>query len=102
MELIHLGGERTVTGSCHLLRVNGVNILVDCGLAQGGDRVLPDPDIPEPCDLLVMESTYGDRVHGERKFRIERLGAVLSQALADGGEGLYSGILFGAESGADL
>ena len=29
MELIHLGGERTVTGSCHLLRVNGVNILVD-------------------------------------------------------------------------
>ena len=41
MELIHLGGEKTVTGSCHLLRVNGVNILVDCGLAQGGDRVLP-------------------------------------------------------------
>ena len=36
MELIHLGGERTVTGSCHLLRVNGVNILVDCGLAITG------------------------------------------------------------------
>jgi Cft2 family RNA processing exonuclease len=33
-----------------------------------------------------MESTYGDRVHGDRKFRIERLGAVLSQALADGGK----------------
>lgn len=29
MELIHPGGERTVTGSCHLLRVSGVNILVD-------------------------------------------------------------------------
>ena len=214
MELIHLGGERVVTGSCHLLRVNGVNTLVDCGLAQGGDQVmpmgewpvppgkidflflthahidhigrlpeiicggfkgeiitteatafllepmlkdalnfsdfkrdqrervleeierltwgfeygkefylksgvrfklgraghilgsawvrfsgdcetvvfsgdigsretplLPDPDIPEPCDLLVMESTYGDR-----KFRIERLGSVLSRALADGGK----------------
>ncbi len=40
MELIHLGGEKTVTGSCHLLRVNGVNILVDCGLAQGGFRVI--------------------------------------------------------------
>ena len=28
MELIHLGGVRTVTGSCHLLRLNGVNVLV--------------------------------------------------------------------------
>ena len=44
MELIHLGGEKTVTGSCHLLRVNGVNILVDCGLAQmiGGQIFILD------------------------------------------------------------
>jgi len=35
MNLSHLGGENTVTGSCHLLRANGVTILVDCGLAQG-------------------------------------------------------------------
>ncbi len=46
MELIHLGGEKTVTGSCHLLRVNGVNVLVDCGLAQGGDRVRPMAEWP--------------------------------------------------------
>ena len=43
--------------------------------------LLPDPDIPEPCDLLVMESTYGDR-----NYRIERLGEVLNNALADGGK----------------
>ncbi|MBN2232971.1 MAG: MBL fold metallo-hydrolase [Deltaproteobacteria bacterium] len=226
--LTHLGGEQTVTGSCHLLRVNGVNILVDCGLAQGGERVapmaswpvppdkidflflthahidhigrlpelisggfrgeiitteatafllaplledalrlnwgqsknisrnnftltpikqllaeverltwsfeygrefdlkngirfqlgraghilgsawvrlalggesvvfsgdlgapetplLPAPDIPAPCDLLVMESTYGDRLHGDRRERVARLGAILQHALADGG-----------------
>ena len=46
MELIHLGGEMTVTGSCHLLQVNGVNILVDCGLAQGGDQVVPMSEWP--------------------------------------------------------
>jgi metallo-beta-lactamase family protein len=219
MELIHLGGEHSVTGSCHLLRWNGVAILVDCGLCQGGDYalpmgewpvppdkidflflthahidhigrlpelirggfrgeiitteatafllepmlndalsfsdfrrdeqqrllekigqltwsfeygrefelkngirfklgraghilgsawirfstadykmvfsgdlgsrntpLLPDPDIPEPCDLLVMESTYGDREHGDRKLRIARLGEVLSRSLADGGK----------------
>jgi metallo-beta-lactamase family protein len=37
MNLTHLGGQNTVTGSCHLLQYNGVNILVDCGLAQGKD-----------------------------------------------------------------
>ena len=60
MELIHLGGENTVTGSCHLLRVNGVNILVDCGLAQGGDRVLPMAEWPvEPDTDTGSGLTYG-------------------------------------------
>jgi len=220
-EIIHLGGFESVTGSCHLLKGNGVSILIDCGLAQGRDRVmpveqwpvkpsdidylflthahidhigrvpdlidagfsgeiictlptrellfpmledamgftgrserairdmrkrldelswdfeygtcfdlkngisftlgnaghilgscfirfessnpgwsvgfsgdlgpkdtpiLPDPDIPDPCDLLVMESTYGDRLHGSRKDRVEKLARVLSRALRDGGK----------------
>jgi metallo-beta-lactamase family protein len=29
------GGVETVTGSCHLLRTEGLNILVDCGMFQG-------------------------------------------------------------------
>jgi metallo-beta-lactamase family protein len=35
MELQFLGAARTVTGSMHLLRVNGSQILLDCGLFQG-------------------------------------------------------------------
>lgn len=139
--IIHLGGEHTVTGSCHLLQVNGVNILIDCGMAQGNDTtaqanqllqtlddlswdfeydllydltagirfkfghagyilgstfirfewgdpafsvvfsgdlgashtpILPDPAIPEPCDLLVMESTYGDHCHEHRQQRLQQ------------------------------
>ena len=219
-KLIHLGGEKTVTGSCHLLRVTGLNIMVDCGLAQGHDQVvpmaewpvavkdidylflthahidhigrlpelleegfkgeilcthatkallapllrdalgftewsrkkiesflvkldelawgfeysqafslkrgisfkfgvaghvlgscfvelkcsenftvvfsgdlgaqdtplLPDPEVCEGCDLLVLESTYGDRLHGDRKERVRRLDAGLKRALADGGK----------------
>jgi metallo-beta-lactamase family protein len=220
--LRHLGGENTVTGSCHLLQVNGVNILVDCGLAQGGDQaralcdwpispreldylflthahldhvgrlpellqagftgeiivslgtrtlldpmladamalngiaaeerrqllaaidrqarafengrdfelrqgvrfrlgraghilgssfirlaweepapfsilfsgdlgarhtpLLPDPDPPPACDLLVLESTYGDRRHEDRSQRVQRLGNLLARALADRGK----------------
>ena len=220
-EVIHLGGEHCVTGSCHLVRANELNILVDCGSAQGGDFVapmeewpvppaevdflflthahidhigrvpeliqkgfrgeivtteptrlllrpmledamgflrlsereirdlskkiddlswdfeygkrfelrngvrfklgrtghilgscfirfedeerswsvvfsgdlgatdtplLPDPDIPEPCDLLILESTYGDTIHEDRSRRAERLGRVLERALRDGGK----------------
>ena len=46
--ITHLGGENTVTGSCHLMQTAGLNILVDCGLAQGNDRLLPMTDWPVP------------------------------------------------------
>ncbi len=220
IDIIHLGGENTVTGSCHLLQANGLNIMVDCGLAQGNDSILPmeawpvtpsevnylflthahidhigrvpeliergfsgeiicshatkallipmlqdamsfsnmterqaekilktidelswgfeyrqtfslkkgikfrlgcaghilgscfirfelpdgftivfsgdlgakdtpilcDPDISEPCDLLILESTYGDRNHEGRGDRIKRLKEILLRAIADGGK----------------
>ncbi len=35
MKLRFMGAVRTVTGSMHLLTVNGSNILLDCGLFQG-------------------------------------------------------------------
>jgi len=36
MKLSFHGADRGVTGSCHLLEAAGKNILVDCGLYQGG------------------------------------------------------------------
>jgi metallo-beta-lactamase family protein len=49
--------------------------------------ILPDPDVvPEPCDLLILESTYGDRNHGDRTHRVRRLGQVLTRTLADSGK----------------
>jgi len=229
MNIIHLGGEHMVTGSCHLLQAKGLNILVDCGLAQGNDALLPmeswpvrpddidylflthahidhigrvpelvqkgfkgeiltthptkallapmltdalgfitmskdriaeltgiidelswgfeydeefdlkrgvsfkmgraghilgscwiqfripgegpvvfsgdlgardtpilcDPDIPEACDLLILESTYGDRLHGDRHDRIHRLGGILTRALEDKGKVLIPAFALG-------
>lgn len=47
--------------------------------------ILPDPDPPESCNLLILESTYGDRTHPDRKNRIEALRNLLHKALADKG-----------------
>ena len=38
MKLISAGAAETVTGSCHLLEVNGLKVLIDCGLFQGGKK----------------------------------------------------------------
>ena len=37
MELIFIGADHEVTGSCHCLHVNGKYILVDYGMEQGGN-----------------------------------------------------------------
>ena len=37
MKLSFWGAARVVTGSCHRLTACGKNILIDCGLQQGGD-----------------------------------------------------------------
>ncbi|WP_421684641.1 MBL fold metallo-hydrolase [Stutzerimonas urumqiensis] len=47
--------------------------------------ILPDLVPPEHADLLVLESTYGDRRHEDRTHRRERLQAAIERALADQG-----------------
>lgn len=47
--------------------------------------ILPAPKAPHRADILVIESTYGDRLHEDRRKRRQRLERVLEQALADQG-----------------
>lgn len=47
--------------------------------------LLTSPVSPERADLLVLESTYGDRLHEGRKDRAARLEAILNQTLENKG-----------------
>ena len=47
--------------------------------------LLPAPQSPERADTLILESTYGDRVHEDRTTRQARLEAAIDKALADHG-----------------
>ena len=47
--------------------------------------LLPAPKSPYGADIVVLESTYGDRLHQGRKERQQALKAVLEKAIADSG-----------------
>ncbi|MCQ4346619.1 MBL fold metallo-hydrolase [Pseudomonas stutzeri] len=55
----------------------------DLGAAHA--PLLPAPRPPYGADILVLESTYGDRRHESRANRRQRLQAVIEKALADQG-----------------
>lgn len=65
MELEFFGASEGVTGSCHILRVNDRQILLDCGLFQGGRRQEaanhdPFPFEPAQIDALVLSHAHID------------------------------------------
>jgi len=54
-------------------------------LGAPGNPLLRAVEPPERADILILESTYGDRLHADRSDRQQRLEAVIDRALADGG-----------------
>ncbi|NDY74490.1 MBL fold metallo-hydrolase [Desulfobacter hydrogenophilus] len=65
MKITHLGAKNCVTGSCHLVQVPGLNIMVDCGMAQGHDPELPldrFPVQPKEIDYLFLTHAHIDHM----------------------------------------
>src|SRR5262249_28416030 len=54
-------------------------------LGQYDTPILQDPFAFAAADLVLMESTYGDRKHRNREDTARELGAILAQAARDGG-----------------
>ena len=57
--------------------------------------LLPTPKSPYAADEVVIEATYGNRLHDDRKTRIQRLEKVLLHALKDNGTVLFPAFSIG-------
>ncbi len=66
------------------LEAAGRRVLFSGDLGRNIDPICPPPELPGEFDALVMESTYGDRLHPGIDVA-EALALVLERAVADGG-----------------
>jgi metallo-beta-lactamase family protein len=73
MHLQFYGAAGEVTGSCHILEVQGRTILLDCGMIQGGD----DPDRrnrqPFPFDAAGIDAVILSHAHVDHCGRLPLL-----------------------------
>ena len=67
------------------VRVAGTTILFGGDLGRYGRPVLPDPSPVAEADILLLESTYGDRLH-EPDDRGDRLAAIVNDTATRGGK----------------
>ncbi len=78
-----------ILGSCILeLRASDPvpKTLVFSGdIGMPGTPILRDPTNPPAADLILMESTYGDRNHKDRAATVAELGTIFATAASDGG-----------------
>ncbi len=74
MKLSFYGAAHEVTGTCYHLEVNGRNIIVDCGLQQGGD-VKDNQHFPfDPAELDAVILTHAHIDHSGRLPLLTKLG----------------------------
>lgn len=60
-----------------------------------GTPILRDPASIDSADLVLMESTYGDRIHRDRADTIRELGQILDRAWHEGGNVLIPAFAVG-------
>ena len=65
MKISFHGAAKEVTGSCHLLEIGKVKILIDCGMYQGGyalreENLKPFGFKPKDIDYLLLTHAHLD------------------------------------------
>lgn len=74
---------------------DGRKLVFSGDLGPKGTPILRDAENPQVADLLMMESTYGDRDHKDRAETIQELSDILAAAWNDGGNVLIPAFAVG-------
>lgn len=92
MNISFHGADRGVTGSCHLIHCAGKNILIDCGMYQGGHELSEENNKPfgfDPAQIDYVLLTHAHLDHCgrlplliKRGFRGEIITTSATRALA--------------------
>jgi len=73
MQLEFFGAAGEVTGSCHILRVAGRQLLLDCGMIQGGADAPARNRLPFPFDAAAIDAVVLSHAHVDHCGRLPLL-----------------------------
>lgn len=73
MEIEFYGAAREVTGSCHILRVNGRTVLLDCGMFQGKRIDAEEKNRTLPVPIAEIDSVVLSHAHIDHSGRLPYL-----------------------------
>jgi metallo-beta-lactamase family protein len=73
VKLQFFGAAGEVTGSCHILEVNGLKMLLDCGLIQGGRKDEARNADPFPFDASKIDAVVLSHAHLDHCGRLPLL-----------------------------
>jgi len=73
VEIEFAGAAREVTGSCHILRVSGKTILLDCGLFQGRRRDAHEKNLRLPVAIEEIDAIVLSHAHIDHAGRLPLL-----------------------------
>ncbi len=72
--------------SSMIVEADGVRLGFSGDVGRPGLPIIRDPQPLDPCDYLILESTYGDRIHKPLAHAADTLADVVSRTAARGGK----------------
>jgi len=79
-----LDAGHIVGSAVTLLRINETILCYTGDIGHGNSPLMNPPETPKAVDVLIMESTYGNREHESREEGIRKLAEICNEVLKDG------------------